>query len=91
MTRQQTCKGVFLGTNAQVRAVAVAQLALAWLTAQGKDITPISSDKTRRHLEENITAIDIQLSKEDLERLEEIFPPGAAAGPRTKDLHRVNV
>ena len=70
--------------------MAVAQLALAWL-AQGNDIIPIPSNKTRRHLEENIKAVDMHLSKEDLARLNEIFPPGAAAGPRTKDLHRVNI
>jgi aryl-alcohol dehydrogenase-like predicted oxidoreductase len=64
---------------------------LAWLIAQGNDIIPIPSNKKRRHLEENIKAIDVKLSQEDLARLGEIFPPGAAAGPRTKDLHRVNV
>jgi aryl-alcohol dehydrogenase-like predicted oxidoreductase len=42
-------------------------------------------------LEENIKATEIKFSKEDLARLDGIFPTGAAAGPRTKDLHRVNV
>jgi aryl-alcohol dehydrogenase-like predicted oxidoreductase len=54
--------------------VAVAQLALAWLMAQGNDIIPIPSNKTRRQLEENIKAVDMHLSKEDLARLNEIFP-----------------
>jgi aryl-alcohol dehydrogenase-like predicted oxidoreductase len=68
-----------------------AQLALAWLMAQGKDVIPIPSNKTRAHLEENIKATEIKLSPEDLARLDAIFPPGVAAGPRTKDMHRVNV
>jgi aryl-alcohol dehydrogenase-like predicted oxidoreductase len=68
-----------------------AQLALAWLMAQGNDIIPIPSNKTRNHLDENIKAIDIGLSKEDLTRLDAIFPTGAAAGPRSRDMHRVNV
>jgi aryl-alcohol dehydrogenase-like predicted oxidoreductase len=68
-----------------------AQLALAWLLAQGNDIIPIPSSKTRGHLEENLRAMDVQLSQEELERLNAIFAPGAAAGPRTKDMHRVNV
>lgn len=68
-----------------------AQLALAWLLAQGDDIIPIPSSKSRRHLEENLKATEIKLIQEDLSRLNAIFPPGAAAGPRTKDMHRVNV
>jgi aryl-alcohol dehydrogenase-like predicted oxidoreductase len=68
-----------------------AQLALAWLMAQGSGVIPIPSNKTRAHLEENIKATEIKLSSEDLARLDGIFPPGAAAGPRTKDMHRVNI
>jgi len=68
-----------------------AQLALAWLMAQGSDIIPIPSNKTRNHLEENIKATEIKLDKADLARIDEIFPLGAAAGPRTRDLLRVNV
>jgi len=68
-----------------------AQLALAWLLAQGNDIIPIPSNKTRNHLEENIRAVEIKLSKEDLARLDSIFSLGAAAGTRSRDMHRVNV
>src|SRR6185436_11025380 len=75
---------------AKEKGVTPAQLTLAWLMAQGDDIIPIPSNKTRNHLEENIKATEIKLSKEDLARLDAIFPPGAAAGPRTKDMHRVN-
>jgi aryl-alcohol dehydrogenase-like predicted oxidoreductase len=58
------------------------QLALAWVLAQDKNIVPIPGTKRRKYLEENIAAIDIQLNAEDLQRIEEIFPTGAAAGPR---------
>jgi aryl-alcohol dehydrogenase-like predicted oxidoreductase len=68
-----------------------AQLALAWLMAQGNEVIPIPSSKRRTHLEENIKAAEIKLSKEDLARLDAIFPPGAAAGPRSKEMHRVNI
>jgi diketogulonate reductase-like aldo/keto reductase len=59
--------------------------------AQGDDIIPIPSNKSRRHLEENLKAIDIRLTPDDLARLNALFPPGAAAGPRTRDMDRVNV
>ena len=58
------------------------QLALAWVLAQDKNIVPIPGTKRRKYLEENIAAIDIQLNAKDLQRIEEIFPTGAAAGPR---------
>ena len=78
-------------TFANEKDATSAQLALAWLMAQGNGIIPIPSNKTRKHLEENIKATEIQLTKEDLARLDNIFPPGAAAGPRSRDMHRVNV
>ncbi len=59
--------------------------------AQGNDIIPIPSNKSRKHLDENIKAAEIKLSKEDLARLDAIFPAGAAAGPRSRDMHRVNI
>lgn len=59
-----------------------AQLALAWLLAQGEDIVPIPGTKRRERLDENLKAIDIQLSKEDLQRIEAIAPRGVAAGAR---------
>ena len=76
---------------AKEKNVTPAQLALAWLMAQGPDIIPIPSNKSRRHLEENIKAADIKLSRDEIDRLNTLFTPGAAAGPRTRDLHRVNV
>jgi len=58
------------------------QLALAWVLAQGKDIVPIPGTKHRKYLEENVAAIDLKLTAEDLRRIDEIFPTGAAAGLR---------
>ncbi|MDQ3622257.1 MAG: aldo/keto reductase [Verrucomicrobiota bacterium] len=58
------------------------QLALAWVLAQGQDIVPIFGTKRRKYLEENLRALDLELSGEDFERIDEIAPPGAAAGLR---------
>jgi aryl-alcohol dehydrogenase-like predicted oxidoreductase len=76
---------------AKQKSATPAQLALAWLIAQGDEIVPIPSNKSRRHLEENIKAIDIKLTKEDLARLDAIMPAGAAAGPRSRDMDRLNI
>jgi aryl-alcohol dehydrogenase-like predicted oxidoreductase len=59
-----------------------AQLALAWLLAQAEDIVPIPGTKQRRYLEENLGALDIELSATDLEQIEEVAPKGVAAGER---------
>lgn len=58
------------------------QLALAWVLAQGDDIVPIPGTKRRRYLEENVAALDVTLSREELERLDQAAPRGAAAGER---------
>jgi aryl-alcohol dehydrogenase-like predicted oxidoreductase len=59
-----------------------AQLALAWVLAQGEDIVPIPGTKRRQYLEENVGALDVEITPEDLERIDEIAPKGAAAGLR---------
>ena len=59
-----------------------AQLAIAWVLAQGDDIVPIPGTKRRKYLEQNIGALEVRLSKEELERIDRILPPGAASGPR---------
>ena len=59
-----------------------AQLALAWLLAQGDDIVPIPGTRKRSRLEENVAALDVRLTPEDLARIDRILPPGAAAGAR---------
>jgi len=68
------------------------QLALAWLLAQGADIIPIPGTKHRARLEENIGALEIELSKDDLKRIDETVPPGFAAGTRYPEtaMHTVN-
>ena len=58
------------------------QLALAWVHAQGKDIVPIPGTKRRRYLEENVAALDVSLSADDLRRIDRAAPHGAAAGAR---------
>ena len=67
---------------AREKGCTTAQLALAWVLAQGDDIVPIPGTKRRRYLDENIDALDVKLSDEDRRRLDEILPPGAAAGDR---------
>ena len=64
------------------KGVSPAQLALAWVLAQGGDILPIPGTKRRRWLYENIGALDVTLVAADLARIEAIFPRGAAAGDR---------
>ncbi|HET7575860.1 MAG TPA: aldo/keto reductase [Sphingomicrobium sp.] len=67
---------------AQEKGCTTAQLALAWVLAQGDDIVPIPGTKHVKYLDENIGALEVRLSEEDLKRLEAILPPGAAAGER---------
>jgi len=59
-----------------------AQLALAWVLAQGEDMIPIPGCSRRSHLEENLAALEISLSAEDLKRIDEAAPKGVAAGER---------
>ena len=72
------------------KGVEPGQLALAWVLAQGEDIVPIPGTKRRRYLEENAAAADVELTDEDLERLDEAAPAGAAAGDRYADMSVVN-
>lgn len=67
---------------AQELDVSVAQLAIAWVTAQGADIVPLVGARRRDRLREALGAADLQLRPEDIARLESIVPPGAAAGER---------
>lgn len=66
------------------------QLALAWLLAQGEDIVPIPGTKRRLYLEENVGAVEITLSKEELQRIDEVAPKGVAVGNRYPDMSSVN-
>jgi aryl-alcohol dehydrogenase-like predicted oxidoreductase len=58
------------------------QLALAWVMTQGNDIVPIPGTKRRKYLEENVAADAVRLTAQDLKRIDEVFPPEAAAGAR---------
>ncbi len=69
------------------------QLALAWVLAQGSDIVPIPGTKRRTFLEENIAALDIELTADDLAAIEDVAPKGVSSGARYPAEHmaRVNV
>ena len=69
-------------TIAKEKSCTPAQLALAWLLAQGQDIIPIPGTKRRKYLEENAGALNVKLSQRDLKRIDEVAPQGAAAGSR---------
>jgi len=62
-----------------------AQLALAWVLAQGEDIVPIPGTKRRRYLQENIGALGVDLTSADLTRIDEVVPQTAVAGKRYPD------
>jgi len=66
------------------------QLALAWLTARGTDVVPIPGTKRRRYLDENVGALGVTLSGDDLARIDELLPVGSAAGPRYPDMSHVD-
>jgi len=67
-----------------------AQIALAWVLAQGEDIVPIPGTTRVKNLEENVSALDVELSDEELRDLEAVFPKGAAAGDRYADMSPIN-
>ena len=71
-----------IGEIAQARNVSNGQVALAWLLAQWEGLVPIPGTKRRRFLEENLAAIDLALTSDEIRRLSAAFPPGAAAGLR---------
>ena len=68
--------------TAREKDVTPGQIALAWVMAQGDDVVPIPGTKRRTYLEENVAASEVVLDPRDLDRLAEVFPPGAASGER---------
>ena len=66
------------------------QIALAWVLAQGQDIVPIPGTKRVNYLEENVAALDVELTEEDLRRLDEAAPVGAASGDRYADMSSID-
>ena len=77
---------------AEEKGCTTAQLALAWVLAQGEDIVPIPGTKHVKYLDQNIGALEVKLSDDDVKRLDAILPPGAAAGERyhAKGMETVN-
>jgi aryl-alcohol dehydrogenase-like predicted oxidoreductase len=71
-----------LGEVARAHRAKPAQVALAWALSRGRDVIPIPGMKRRAHLDENVAAPDLELTSEELARLDAAFPPGAAAGER---------
>ena len=67
---------------ADEKGITASQLALAWVLAQGEDIAPIPGTKRRKYLEQNAASAEVVLSREDLARIEDVFPKDAAAGLR---------
>lgn len=72
------------------KGVTSAQLALAWVLAQGEDVVPIPGTKRVKYLEQNAVAADVELTPDDLRRIDEVFPVGATAGPRYPDMSTVH-
>jgi aryl-alcohol dehydrogenase-like predicted oxidoreductase len=72
------------------KGVTPGQLALAWVLARGDDVVPIPGTTRAAHLEENVGALDVELTQDDLDRLERAFPAGATAGDRYADMSAVN-
>jgi aryl-alcohol dehydrogenase-like predicted oxidoreductase len=64
------------------KSILPSQLALAWVLAQGEDIAPIPGTKRRKYLEENVGAVDVTFSAEELAMINALFPPDTAAGAR---------
>jgi len=73
---------VKIGEIAAEKKATSGQLALAWVLAQGDDIAPIPGTKRRKYLEQNLAAAEIKLTNQDLARINEVAPHGAAAGER---------
>ena len=67
---------------ASAKGCTPAQLALAWVLAQGEDIVPIPGTKKRRYLEENVRALEVELGADDLARIDRVIPRGSASGER---------
>src|SRR3954454_12120556 len=79
-----------VGEIAEEKGVTPGQLALAWVLHQGEDIVPIPGTTDVSHLEENVAAADIELTDEDLRRLDEAAPLGVAAGDRYEDMSPID-
>jgi aryl-alcohol dehydrogenase-like predicted oxidoreductase len=75
---------------ARSKGVTPAQLAITWVLSQGDDIVPIPGSKSIAHLEENIAAVEIELTPDELTKIDEVAPKGVAAGDRYPSMAAVN-
>lgn len=75
---------------AKEKGITAGQLALAWVLAQGEDMVPIPGTKRVEYLKQNIAAVEVRLTEEDVQRLNDIAPVGVAAGARYPDMSTVN-
>jgi aryl-alcohol dehydrogenase-like predicted oxidoreductase len=75
---------------AAAKGCTAAQIALAWVLAQGEDIVPIPGTTRVKNLEENVAALEVELTHDELRDLEAVFPKGAAAGDRYADMSPIN-
>ena len=74
---------------AEAKGCTPAQLALAWVLSRGDDVVPIPGTKRRAYLEQNAAASEIELTEDELQQLDEAFPPGVAAGTRYADMSSI--
>ena len=72
------------------KGVRPAQLALAWVLSRGDDVVPIPGTKRRTYLEENAGAVDVELTDDELARIDEAFPMGTTAGERYADMSTID-
>ena len=75
---------------AEAKGVTAAQIALAWVHSRGDEVVPIPGTKRRRYLEENVGALEVELTDDELRQLDDVFPAGVAAGDRYPDMSTVN-
>jgi aryl-alcohol dehydrogenase-like predicted oxidoreductase len=73
------------------KAITPSQLAIAWVLAQGNDVVPIPGTKKIKYLDENIAALDVELSAEDLALIDSAAPLGSTAGERYANMSNVNI
>lgn len=76
--------------RAEQKGILPAQLALAWVLARGQDIVPIPGTKRVKYLEQNAAAADVELSSQDIAKLDAVIPVGATSGTRYPDMSTVN-
>ena len=82
-----------LTTLSETKGVTPTQLALAWVLAQGDDVVPIPGTKRRSYLEQNVRALEIELTPEDLVAIDVAVPRGSVAGDRyaAEQMSRINI